>query len=50
MADVAILIHEAGLARQADEHAHIVEQVHHGQGEDDGDQAVMQSALEVHLH
>ena len=44
-----VLAHETGLVRQADEHAHIVEQIHHGQGENNGKQAVVQRALEVHL-
>ena len=49
IADGAVVLHEARLAGDADEHPHVVEEVHHRKGEDDGEESVAQGALEVEL-
>ena len=50
VADLTIGPHEAALAGQTDQHAHVVEEVDHRQREDDAEKAMGKRALKVHLH
>ena len=44
---MAVGLHEARLAREADERTHVVEKVHHRKREDDGEEPVAQRAAEI---
>ena len=44
---MAAFVHEAGLLGQANEHAHVIEKIDHGQGEDDGEKPMRQGARQI---